>query len=218
MPLTLHALSGSPYAWRVQLALAHKRIPHALRWLSYDAGDFAAPAFAALNPRRRVPVLEDEGFVLYESAAIVEYLEDRFPEAPRLFSPSLHRRAIQRRLVREADWYFATALEHLVELVLFTPPERRDPPAIAAAWAALRAELATWETLIEGEFLAGTLSAADHALFPEVALARRIAARNPGLVEGDLAGPRLAAWITRMEALPEVRATWPPHWGTPPGA
>ena len=105
-----------------------------------------------------------------------------------------------------------------MDLVLFTPAEKRDPPRIAEAWAAMRQELALWESLIEGEFLAGTLSAADFTLFPEIALGRRIAARNPGLVEGELAGPRLGAWMARMEALPVVRKTWPPHWGPPPGA
>ena len=193
MPLTLHYLSGSPYAWRVHLALEHKGIPHTLRPMSYDAGDFRSPGFAALNPRRRVPVIEHDGFVLYESAAILEYLEDIAPGAPRLFSPDPRRRAIERRMVREADEYFATKLEHLVDLVLFTPAEKRDPPRIAEAWAAMRQELTLWESLIEGEFLAGTLSAADFTLFPEIALGRRIAARNPGLVEGELAGPRLGA-------------------------
>jgi glutathione S-transferase len=180
MPLTLHYLSGSPYTWRVHMALELKQIPHALRPMSYDAGDFRKPEIAALNPRRRLPVIEHDGFVLYESAAI---------------------------------------LEHLVEAVLFTPPDQRDTQRIAEAQSGLRAELALWETLIEGEFLAGdSLSAADVTLYPLVALARRIASRNPGLVAKDLAGPRIAAWMARMEALPVVRATWPPHWGAPPGA
>jgi glutathione S-transferase len=216
MPITLHYLSGSPYAWRVHLALEHKAIPYALRTMSYDAGDFRDPAFAALNPRRRVPVIEHDGFVLYESAAIVEYLEDIGPPTHRLFADEPRRRAIQRRLVREADQYVATELEHLVDAVLFTPPDRREPARIAAAWAALRQELGLWERLIEGEFLAGDFSAADITLFPELALARRITTRNPGLVEGALVGPRLEAWMGRMEALPVIRRTWPPHWGTPP--
>lgn len=216
MPITLHYLSGSPYAWRVHLALEHKTIPYTLRTMSYDAGHFRDPAFASLNPRRRVPVIEHDGFVLYESAAIVEYLDEIGPPATRLLADEPRRRAIQRRLVREADQYVATELEHLVDAVLFTPAERREPPRIAAAWAALRQELGLWEHLIEGEFLAGALSAADITLFPEVALARRIAARNPGLMEGALTGPRLETWLARMEALPVVRRTWPPHWGAPP--
>ena len=218
MALTLYYLSGSPYAWRVWLALEHKGIPYQLRSMSYDAGDFQKPEFAALNPRHRVPVIvEENGFALYESAAIVEYLDETSQDGARLFSPDPRQRAVQRRMVREADQYFATSLEHLVEAVLFTPPERRSREMVAAAWEGMRAELALWEGLIEGEWLAGGgLSAADFTLFPEIALGRRIAQRNPGLVEGDLLGPRLQAWMARMEALPVVRRTWPPHWRPSP--
>lgn len=224
MPLTLLYLSGSPYTWRVHMALTLKKIPHTLRPMSYDAGDFRSADFAALNPRRRVPVLIEEDdntkekFSLYESAAILEYLEDIAPTPP-LLAADPRRRAIQRRMVREADGYFAPELEHLVEAVLFTPADRRDPPRIAAAWAGMRKELSLWEDRIDDQkYLAGGLSAADLTLFPLIALGRRIAARNPGLTEGELAGPKLAGWMARMEALPVVRETWPPHWGTPPGA
>jgi len=65
MALTLYYLSGSPYAWRVWLALEHKRIPYELKAMSYDAGDFKRPDFLALNPRHRVPVIVDDGFALY---------------------------------------------------------------------------------------------------------------------------------------------------------
>jgi glutathione S-transferase len=217
MALTLYYLSGSPYAWRVWLALEHKGIPYQLRSMSYDAGDFQKPEFAALNPRRRVPVIvEEDGFALYESAAIVEYLDEKSQAGARLFSSDPRERAVQRRVVREADQYFATSLEHLVEAVLFTPPERRSREKVEAAWEGMRAELARWEGLAEGEWLAGGLSAADFTLFPEVALGRRIAQRNPGLVEGELLGPRLQAWMLRMEALPVVQRTWPPHWRPSP--
>jgi len=217
MAITLYYMSGSPYAWRVWLALAHKGIAHELRAISYDAGDLQQDWYAALNPRRRVPVIDDDGFTLYESAAIVEYLDDKWPGLPRLFSADLRQRAIERRMVREADQYFAEALEHLVQAVFFTPPERRDQAKVDAAWDAMRKELGAWETLIRGDFLAGSLSAADYTLFPEIALGWRIDERNPGLVSGALLGPKLAAWAERMKALPVVRKTWPPHW-TPPAA
>ena len=122
MALTLYYASGSPYAWRVWLALEHKRIPYELRTLSFDAGDLKKPEFLAVNPRHRVPAIRDDGFALYESAAIVEYLEDTSPGEPRLLSADVRQRALQRRLVREADQYVAAAMEELAEAVLFTPP------------------------------------------------------------------------------------------------
>jgi glutathione S-transferase len=211
MPVTLYYLSGSPYAWRAWLALAHKGVAVTLKTMSYDAGDFQAEEFGKLNPRRRVPVLIDNDFVLYESAAIVEYVEERWPE-PRLFSADLRARALERRLIREADQYVAEGLERLVMAVLFTAPEQRDAARIAAICAELKQELARWETLIAGEYLGGTLSAADFTLFPLLALIARMAGRNPGLIAADLAGPKITAWMRRMEALPVVRQTWPPHW------
>jgi len=93
MALTFYYASGSPYAWRVWLALEHKGIPYGMKTLSFDAGDLNKPEFLKLNPRHRVPVIVDDGFVLYESAAIVEYLEDREPGEPRLFSERLPLRA-----------------------------------------------------------------------------------------------------------------------------
>ena len=212
MALTLHYASGSPYAWRVWLAVEHKGIPYELKLLSFDKGDLATPTFRALNPRGRVPALEDDGFALYESAAIVEYLEDKHPGEPRLFASDIRERALQRRMVREADQYFADALEQLATAVLFTKPEQRSPERIARACEDIRRELALWETGLTGDWLAGPLSAVDFTLYPELALVLRIASRNPGLIPGDLMGDKVAAWTRRMEALPIVQKTWPPHW------
>lgn len=212
MPITLYALSGSPYAWRVWLALEHKRIPYTLKPMSFDAGDFRDPAFARLNPRRRVPVIVDDGFVLYESAAIVEYLDERQPGPPHLFPGDLRERALQRRLIREADQYFATALEHLVDAVLFTPSAQVPDDRIAALHDDLRQELRQWELCVGDAFLAGPLSAADFTLYPEVALMQRLVRRRPAAGDADIVGPRVASWCARMAALPLVQRTWPPHW------
>jgi glutathione S-transferase len=211
MSVTLYYMSGSPYSWRVWLALEHKSIPHDVRTMSYDAGDLKTPEFAALNPRRRVPVLVDDGFALYESAAILDYLEEKWPQ-PSLLATNLHERAIQRRMIREADQYFATAMEHLVDAILFTPKERWSEERISAAATDLKAELAMWEKLIAGEHLAGPLSAVDLTLYPLVALALRLARRKPDLGAGEWLGPKMRAWAARMEGLPVVQKTWPPHW------
>jgi glutathione S-transferase len=210
--VTLYYMSGSPYAWRAWLALAHKRVDHKFTTLSYDAGDLKKPEFTALTPRRRVPVLVDDNFVLFESAAIVEYIEERWPGEPRLFSADLRRRAIERRMVREADGYFAFGLERLVSAVLFTPVERRSPGRISRICGDLRNELVLWEAAIAGDYLAGSLSAVDFTLYPQIALVERMAERNPGLLPPDLLRAKLAEWMRRMAALPIVQTTWPPHW------
>ena len=100
MSVRLYYGSGSPYAWRVWLALEHKGIPYHLKTVSFDAGDLKTAEFGALNPRRRVPVLVDDDFVLTESAVIVEYIEDRSPSDAPLFARDPRQRAIQRHAAR----------------------------------------------------------------------------------------------------------------------
>jgi len=211
MPLTFYAMSGSPYAWRVWLALEHKQLPYELKMLSFDAGDLSKPDFVALNPLRKVPVIVDGDLVLYESAAIVEYLEDKSPGEPRLFSADITQRAIQRRMVREVDQYFNAGLEFLTEEVLFTPKHRWSKTYIGKACDRIKDELAVWEPRFGDRFLTGDVSAADFTLFPQLALIRRIGERNAGLLPADLIAPA-AAWMGRMDALPITQKTWPPHW------
>jgi glutathione S-transferase len=212
MAVTFYYASGSPYAWRVWLALEHKGIPHDFKLLSFDAGDLRKPEFLALNPRHRVPVLVDDGFALSESAAILEYVDERWPSEPRLFDADMRRRAVQRRMVREADEYVADLLETLAEAILFTPAERRSADEISILAGKLGKELALWEAALSGDYLTGALSAADLTLYPMLALILRMDSRHPPLGAARLLGPRLAAWSARMQTLPIVSRTWPPHW------
>ena len=209
MALQFYCASGSPYAWRVWLALEHKGIAHDLEMLSFDAGDLETPAFTAINPRQRVPAIVDDGFAHYESGAILEYLDDRWSREPRLFSTDIHARALQRRMIQEADQYVAEAMGRVFNAV----GESGTPDQVAEAKKAMSEELARWEPAIAGDFLAGALSAVDFTLYPMLALVYRLAERRaPALIDGGLAGTKLGAWMQRMKTLPVVQKTWPPHW------
>ena len=212
MAVTFYYASGSPYAWRVWLALEHKAIAHDFRLMSFDAGDLRKPEFLALNPRHRVPVLVDDGFALSESAAILEYIDERWPAEPRLFDVDIQRRALQRRMVREADGDVADLLEKLAEAILFTAAEKRSAEEIATLAGKLEKELALWEAALSGDYLVGALSAADFTLYPMLALILRMETRYPALAASSLLGSRLRAWSQRMQTLPAVQKTWPPHW------
>jgi len=85
----------------VWLALEHKHIAYELKTMSFSAGDLRKPEYLAINPRHKVPAIVDEGFALYESAAIVEYLDERYP-GPKLFPGDVRQRALVRRMVQEA--------------------------------------------------------------------------------------------------------------------
>lgn len=211
MALAFYYGSGSPYAWRVWLALEHKRIPYDQKVMSFSSGDLRKPEYLAINPRHKVPAIVDDGFSLYESAAILEYLDEKYP-ATRLFPGDVRQRALVRRMAEEADQYYAVAMEKLVEQVLFTPQEKWNADAIAEGRTGLAKELTLWETLIRGDYLAGELSAADFTLYPLVALSLRMEKKKPDLDVRGIIGPKVMAWMKRIEALPYFQKTWPPHW------
>jgi len=214
MPLTLYYGSGSPYAWRAQLALEHKALEYGLKMLSFSAGDTRKPEFIALNPRHQVPVLVDDDFVLWESNAIVEYLDEAFPGrgAP-LFPGDARDRAIARRMVLEVDSYAWKSTDPLLEQAFWKKPEERDAQQIAEGRKSSTDELAMMSELMRGDYLAGALSAADFAFYPLVAfLYRAQKMKLPDLDADGMLTPKLRAWKARIEALPYFDKTVPPHW------
>jgi glutathione S-transferase len=211
MALAFYYGSGSPYSWRVWLALEHKRVAYELKTLSFSAGDLRKPEYLAINPRHKVPAIVDDGFALYESVAVVEYLDEKYPGA-KLFPGDVRRRALVRRMVQEADQYYAVAMEKLVDQVLFTPQDKWDADKIGEGRQGVAQELAQWESLIRGDYLAGELSAADYTLYPLIALSLRMEKKNPDLDLRGVIGPKITAWMKRIEALPYFHKTWPPHW------
>ena len=75
--------SGSPYSWRVLLALEHKGLAYNSHLLQLAMQEHKAPHMLALNPRGRVPTLKDGDYVVFESLAILYYLDRKQPERVR---------------------------------------------------------------------------------------------------------------------------------------
>ena len=210
MSLTFYYGSGSPFAWRVWLALEHKQIPYELRVLSFDRGDTRTAEFLAVNPRGRVPAIVHDGFKLWESLAILDYLEERFPQPP-LLAGDPQTRATTRRLMIEADGDLYAAMRKLTEATLFA----REPVAaatLAEIHGGVVEQLQRLDAELAGDYFAGALSLADFALYPHLRLLRRIEERQPGKGIGDRLPAKLAAWMKRIEALPYYPKTIPPHW------
>jgi glutathione S-transferase len=213
MSLTLYYGSGSPYAWRVQLALEHKALPYERKILSFTAGDTRKPEFIALNPRHTVPTLVDGDFVLYESNAITAYLEDAYPGrgAP-LFPGDAKTQATVWRLMMEVDDYGSKAIEGVADYAFWAKPEERDPQKLVEGRAAVTEEFAQMSRYLRGDFFVGPLSAADFSFYPLVAFMYRARVKLPDFDADSLLTPALRSWKGRMEALPFFERTIPPHW------
>jgi maleylpyruvate isomerase len=86
--MKLYSYFRSSSAWRVRLALSYKHLEHELVTVNLRAGEQLGEPFRGVNPLTQVPVLEvEEGgrtLHLTQSMAIIEYLEERFPERPLL--------------------------------------------------------------------------------------------------------------------------------------
>jgi len=217
MALVFYHGHGSPYAWRVWLALEHKRIPYELKVLSFADGDTKKPEFVAINPRHHVPTIVDEGFTLWESGAILEYLEERFPPkdaAESLYPGDARARARIRRLGREIESYLdQEGLDPIVMEHFFKDGAAPDDARVAKARERVKEELAYFSRELRGKFLAGdTPTAADFVLYPEYAYVKRLTSRKPELALTELVPAPLAQWGKRIEALPYYDKTYPPHW------
>lgn len=104
MDYELFWISGSPYAWRVQLAFEYKGVPYASHRLDSAKRENRSPAFFAFNPRGKVPVLRAGDAALYESVATIAFLDRSHPAVP-LFG----QRDPRRRVRPKADPHGRTA-------------------------------------------------------------------------------------------------------------
>ena len=98
--LTLYDAPRCPYCARVRIVLAEKAVPY--ETVLIDLSDRPAWLLEHNPPDGRVPVLEDDGWVLPESAVVDEYLEERFPE-PALLPADAGERAAARLVIFRFD-------------------------------------------------------------------------------------------------------------------
>jgi glutathione S-transferase len=218
MSLELFLIDGSPYAWRVQLALAHKQLAYQTRTLSLSAGDLRADDFRALNPRGRVPVLRAGDLVLYESLAILAYLERAFPARPIFGRTAAETGAICQQ-ISEYTSYVDGAVEAFILPIYFGRAEEAAAE-IRGAIATLAGELARYERVLGASaYLAGSEpTAADFVVFPHLQSVVRAGGKPAASAFAipflPLAGghPAVTAWMRRIEAMPGYDATYPPNW------
>ena len=182
--ITLYDADRCPYCARVRIVLAEKGIGY--ETVVVDLDDRPAWIYEK-NPLGRVPVLEEDAFVLPESAVINEYLEERYPE-PALWPADPAERAQGRLLVERFDSlsrpYYAL--------------RRGDEDARAR----LDEQLASLDQLLAGqEYLTGReFGLADIAYLPWILRAES----NLGV---DLdSQPALAEWVERVSERPSVAA------------
>ena len=210
--------SGSPYAWRAMLGLVFKGIEFESKLMTFSAGDHKTPEFLALNPRGKVPVLVDDDTVVSESLAILSYLDRKHPEPP-LFGTTPREHATIWQLISEHESYMAQPGSRFAGPIYFGKVQEKVEQITEAA-KDLHRELAGIEARLSGSpYLVGdAVSAADAVYYPSLQQLLRAGSKpevrdlDLGFTTFDDRYPNLAAWKTRIDALPDVDSTYPPHW------
>lgn len=158
--LTLYVDStfSSPYAMACYVTLLEKKLPFSLKTVNLELGEHNAAQYQALALTGRVPMLVHGDLALNESSAIIEYLDDVFPDV--LVLPA---DAVQRARARQVQAWIRSDLLPLRSerstAVIFDKPS--TAPLSASAQAAADKVIGVAEKLVDGEHLFGSWSIAD---------------------------------------------------------
>ena len=204
--MIVHSIPGSPYGRAVLVALEEKRA--AYRLVPVSLKTLRSPEHRARHPFGRIPVLEHGDFRLYETQAILRYL-DRILPGPPLTPPEPRSAARMDQLMNVNDWYLFQGAGNVIAFQRVVAPRLMgltpDETAIAAAMP--KAHLvfdALARELADGAYFGGdSVSLADLMIAPQL-----------DFFAGTLEWPSLTAnnsnlvrWMERMNGRSSMRAT-----------
>jgi glutathione S-transferase len=193
--LTLYTSPMSGNGRKVHMTLEEIGAPYQLSKLDLTKGEQKNQEYLQLNPNRKVPTLDDDGFILWESNAIILYLAEKHPAA-NLLATGVQNRARMFQWLLFEQTTFRPPLSLLFRQTRFTPPEKQDTNAIAQAWTEVRTNMGILQHALSGrDYIGNIFSVADIAVLPYVYLAQDLGV--------DLtAWPTVAAYWQRLSARP----------------
>jgi len=201
----VHSIPGSPYGRAVLVALEEKGIAYRL---AVPPGGLREAQHLARHPFGKIPVLEHGEFSLYETQAILRYIDRILPDPP-LTPAGAKDAARMDQVMNICDWYFFHGVGNVIAFERVVGPALRgkapDEAAIAAAMPAAKLVFGELSRLLEEKpyFGGQKVSLADVMLAPHVDFFTGIGEWH------ELAGPHgnVQAWMARMNERPSFQAT-----------
>ena len=198
----------STYVRTARLTLSEKDVDYDLTEVDMFAGAHKQESHLKRHPFGKVPALEHEGFILYETCAIQRYVDEAF-RGPRLQPGEPRGRARMTQAISLIDSYaYPPIVERIVipRFVAMRDGSKPDEAGIEAAIPQARQAIDALEALIAGEFMAGkSLSLADLHLVPVYDYFRQTP-EGESLLSG---APKLSRWWATMSRRESVEATAP---------
>ncbi len=198
--MKLYHFPPSTNSLKVRIALLEKGLEFESVVIDLTRQEQKDPEYLKIHPFGQVPALDDDGFVVYDSTIINEYLEEEYPH-PALLPSDSESRAVARLL---EDYRDNCVNPHFVTLIheYRKPEDERDAALIRGTQTYIGQAFAGLDTLLQDrEYLAGSFSLADIAYMPNIALLERFQVPL---------GPdfkNLAGWIGRLRTRASYSAT-----------
>jgi len=195
---TLHSHPLSTFAQRVRIALHEKGVDWEVDDLDFQAREHKGETHLARHPYGKVPALTVADVAIFESTAILEYLEETHPQPP-LMPATVEGRGCARSWMKACDVYFANHVGTIVFPMRFLPENRWRKDEIEDARRRIARYLVALESQLTGDWLVGDeLTLADVCHAPFFQFPRHLQVEHP---------PKVAAWVERLLARPSVAAT-----------
>ena len=202
----IYSIPGSPFGRTALMTLEEKAAAYA--FVPVVPGTLRSPQHLALHPFGRVPVLEHDGFRLYETQAILRYLERVLPR-PALTPTDPRAIARMDQLMNVNDWYVFHGVSSVIGFHRVVAPRvmgaKPDEAAIAAAMPKARFVFdGLAEQLGRQPYFAGdAFTLADIMLAPQL----DFMAQTPEWDTLTAAHGNLRAWLQRVQGRPSFAAT-----------
>ena len=200
--------AGSTYVWSTRLALAEKGVAHEL--VDVPLGAHREEPHLSRHPFGKMPAFEHDGFALYETQAILRYIDEGFPVAP-LQPTDLHQFARMSQIMGIVDAYAWPSIAAGIVFNRILAPLLGLPvneEAVAKAVPRARLCLSEFARLMsDQQFMAGErISLADLMVVPLLYYLARVPEGEAALTEH----PSLRAWMRRIEDRQSFQVTKPP--------
>jgi glutathione S-transferase len=205
MNVTIYGIPGSPYVRAALLGCEEKGVAYDFQHMAM--GETKTPVHLARNPFGRIPAFEHDGFALYETQAILRYIDSVFPGAA--LQPSEPRAAARmNQLAGICDWYFFPQVGATIGFQRLIKPlmgGAADDAACAEAFPNAKRCMAEIARLLgDGPYLAGAqLTIADLMLAPHMVFFAMTPEGEKLLADS----PNIGAWVARMDARDSMRKT-----------
>jgi glutathione S-transferase len=202
----VHSIAGSPFGRAVLTTLEEKGVSY--RFAPLAPGGLRSPEHLARHPFGRVPVLEHDGFLLYETQAILRYLDRVLPN-PALTPADPKRAARMDQVMNVNDWYLFHGVANVIVFNRVIGPRvmglAPDEAAIEAAIPKARAVFEELARLLGDKpfFTGDTVSLADFHVAPQIGFFTQ----TPEWSMLGAPHKNLVACLARMEARPSFAAT-----------